>query len=98
MIVPELDELFDFGGRIFSGIFTDFDAKGIAGDSGLTTHVTRLLLEDDVANLLQEGALITRIKTGRIYSVKTKTRSGVGLTEVELNLGPDVQRYFERQL
>ena len=98
MIVPELDDLFDFGGRIFSGIFTDFDAKGTAGDSGLTTRVTRLLLEDAVADLLPEGALITRIKTGKIYSVKTKTRSGVGLTEVELNLGPEIQRYFERRL
>jgi hypothetical protein len=83
-MLPETDEGFEAEGRPFVGTLTSFDLPSEAGTPGLLTRVHRLLIGDEVSDGLSDKAIIRRTANGESFEIKTRLRSGVGLTELDL--------------
>lgn len=89
MMPDEFCEEFKSGVFSFRGIWTSFDEGSPAGESKILTRVHRLLVNDDDADHLDEGATILRVATRVTYLIKTSTRSGAGVTELDLQKKPE---------
>lgn len=92
-MIPEFEESFEHEGISFSGIWTSFDDKSPAGDSHILTRTIRVLVDDETADRLPEGATISRLKTAEMYRVKNTIRSGVGARELDLERNDLAERY-----
>ncbi len=84
-LIPEFDETFEYDGGQVQGIWTDFDQNQDAGEPGMITRVSRLLVSDDDADLLITARFLTRTKNGDRFETKNPRRSGVGVTELDLH-------------
>ncbi|MDQ3233502.1 MAG: hypothetical protein M3Q07_16925 [Pseudobdellovibrionaceae bacterium] len=96
MPIHELAEPFEHGGQTFQAIWTEFDEKAEGFEPGCLTKVYRLLTLDDDAELLKEGDVITRVRTGRSYLLRPLKMSGIGLAEIDLHPvdGRNLERTF----
>lgn len=94
MPCPEFDECFLYEVRELWAIYTEFDDHAPVGHPGMIARVARVLVFDEDAEKLPEGAVLKRVRSGVFYEVKNMKRSGVGFTEIDLHR-VDGQR-FER--
>ena len=81
---PEFGEVFEASGFMFTGILSEFDWDSSAGDARILTRVVRILISDEDADHLQVRAKIKRTAMGHDFLLKSKKRSGVGFTELDL--------------
>jgi hypothetical protein len=90
MLLPERSEPFSHKGRQFQAIFFEYDVRTEKNISpGGRTRVIRIQVEDDVADTLSEMDVITRMKNGKSYQIKSQTLSGVGIIEIDLALSQE---------
>ncbi len=96
MPIHELSEPFEQSSHTFQAIWTEFDEKAEGFEPGRLTKVCRILALDDDVELLKEGDVIRRLKSGRSYVLKPLKMSGTGLTEIDLHPvdGRNLERTF----
>jgi hypothetical protein len=96
MPIPEVSESFQHKGKKFEAIFTEYDDKAQNFEPGRLARVIRILVEDESAESLAEGDVITRLRTGKSYMLKPKKMSGAGLVEIDLHPfdGRTIERTF----
>lgn len=100
-LIPELDEVFEFDGGQLQGIWVEFDQNQDAGQPGMITKVSRLIISDEDMQAIEKAFGLQRItigraRTGESFEVKNPRRSGVGLTELDLHRidGSMIERSF----
>ncbi len=96
MPIPEMSESFEYQGKIFQAIFTEFDEKADGFEPGRLSRVIRILVEDEDARPMENGDVIKRLGTTQVYSLKPKKMSGAGLVEIDLHPldGRNIERTF----
>lgn len=99
--MPELDEAFEFDGGLIQGIWAEFDQNQDAGQPGMITKVSRLIISDEDMLAIEKASgmrriTLSRVRTGESFEVKNPRRSGVGLTELDLHKidGSMIERSF----
>jgi hypothetical protein len=97
MLPPERTETFTHKGCQFKAIFFEYDVRSDRNISpGGKTRVIRIQVNDADAETLGEMDVITRVKNGKSYQIKSHTLSGVGISEIGLAIAqekPFTRRY-----
>ncbi len=82
-MIQEFYEAFKAGDRTYYGIFSIYDDRSDLISPGILSPVQTLLVSDEVARGLTDRIVIEGADE-KLYRIKHKTRSGIGLTELDL--------------
>lgn len=83
-MIPELESAFSTPETRFTGVFTELDVDAPANDPGLITRAARIMMDAGIAEAISADSVITHLRTGARYAVKTRKLSGVGVVQLDL--------------